>query len=43
MHNHYMQIRNIIEDNRFFGGHSNPEQHLRPRMFQFSDKKMPFL
>lgn len=32
MRNRHMQMGSSIEDNRLFGGHSNPEQRSRPRM-----------
>ncbi len=32
MRDRHMQMGRSMEDNRLFGGHSNPEQHWRPRM-----------
>ena len=32
MRDRHMQMGSSTEDNRLFGGHSNPEQRSRPRM-----------
>ena len=42
MRNRHMQIGSSMEDNRLFGGHSNPEQRSRPRMPLFSvEERLP--
>ena len=42
MRNCHMQMGSCMEDNRLFGGHSNPEQRSKPRILLSSgEERLP--